>query len=212
MLAKIKSYALEGLKGYAVDVELDINSGIPGYEMVGLASTATKESKERVRSAIKNSGFQYPAKRITVNLAPADTKKEGPVFDLAAAVGIIAASGQLENKLYKDYVIVGELSLDGELRHVNGIMSLLISAMQDGNKKFIIPLADAREASYIEGIEVYAFENLRQVIEFLSGVEYEPVSTSSYEASCQGNGYGVDFADVKGQLVAKRALEIAVAG
>ena len=151
MLAKIKSYALEGLKGYAVDVELDINSGIPGYEMVGLASTATKESKERVRSAIKNSGFQYPAKRITVNLAPADTKKEGPVFDLAAAVGIIAASGQLENKLYKDYVIVGELSLDGELRHVNGIMSLLISAMQDGNKKFIIPLADAREASYIEG-------------------------------------------------------------
>ena len=126
MLAKIKSYALEGLKGYAVDVELDINSGIPGYEMVGLASTATKESKERVRSAIKNSGFQYPAKRITVNLAPADTKKEGPVFDLAAAVGIIAASGQLENKLYKDYVIVGELSLDGELRHVNGIMSLFI--------------------------------------------------------------------------------------
>lgn len=212
MLAKIKSYALEGLNCYAVDVELDINSGIPGYEMVGLASTATKESKERVRSAIKNSGFQYPAKRITVNLAPADTKKEGPVFDLAAAVGIIAASGQLENKLYKDYVIVGELSLDGELRHVNGIMSLLISAMQDGNKKFIIPLADAREASYIEGIEVYAFENLRQVIEFLSGVEYEPVSTSSYEASCQGNGYGVDFADVKGQLVAKRALEIAVAG
>ncbi len=148
MLAKIKSYALEGLKGYAVDVELDINSGIPGYEMVGLASTATKESKERVRSAIKNSGFQYPAKRITVNLAPADTKKEGPVFDLAAAVGIIAASGQLENKLYKDYVIVGELSLDGELRHVNGIMSLLISAMQDGNKKFIIPLADERGKLY----------------------------------------------------------------
>ena len=144
MLAKIKSYALEGLKGYAVDVELDINSGIPGYEMVGLASTATKESKERVRSAIKNSGFQYPAKRITVNLAPADTKKEGPVFDLAAAVGIIAASGQLENKLYKDYVIVGELSLDGELRHVNGIMSLLIYAIQDGKKKFIITLEDSR--------------------------------------------------------------------
>lgn len=212
MLAKIKSYALEGLKGYAVDVETDINSGIPGYEMVGLASVATKESKERVRSAVKNSGFQYPAKRITINLAPADTKKEGPFFDLATAVGILVASGQLECKLYKDFVFVGELSLNGELRHVNGIMSVLISAMQDGNKKFVIPLADAKEASYIEGIEVYAFNDLRGVVAFLSGVEAKPVETSSYVASCLSHGYGVDFADVKGQLVAKRALEIAVAG
>ena len=212
MLAKVKSYALEGLKGYAVDVELDINSGVPGYEMVGLASTATKESKERVRSAIKNSGLQYPAKRITVNLAPADTKKEGPVFDLATAIGILVATEQIENKAYKDYVFVGELSLDGELRHVNGIMSILISAMQDGCKKFIIPSADAREASFIEGIQVYALNNLREVIEFLSGVVFEPVPVSSYEASCQNHGYGCDFADVKGQTVAKRALEIAVAG
>lgn len=212
MLAKIKSYALEGLKSYAVDVELDINSGLPCYEMVGLASAATKESKERVRSALKNSGFQYPAKRITVNLAPADIKKEGPVFDLAVAVGILAASGQLENRLYKEFMMVGELSLDGELRHVNGIMSLLISAMQDGCRKFIIPYADAREASFIEGIEVYALNNLREVVGLLNGVTYEPVQTSSYEASCQCHGYGVDFADVKGQTVAKRALEIAVAG
>lgn len=212
MLAKIKSYALDGLKGYAVDVEVDINSGLPGYEMVGLASTATKESKERVRSAIKNSGFFYPAKRITVNLAPADTKKEGPAFDLSVAVGLLAASGQLENKLYKNFVIIGELSLDGRLRHVNGIMPLLISAMQDGQTKFIIPGDNAKEASYIDGIEVYALDCFRDVVGFLSGVEFEPVKTSSYESSCSAHGYGVDFEDVKGQTVAKRALEIAVAG
>lgn len=212
MLAKISGYALDGLKGYAVDVEVDINSGLPGYEMVGLASTATKESKERVRSAIKNSGFQYPAKRITVNLAPADTKKEGPVFDLATAIGILAASGQIECKLYKEFVLIGELSLNGELRHVNGIMPLLISAMQNGNKKFIVPAASAREASFIDGIEVYAFENLRGAVEFLSGSPVSPIETSSYEASCASNGYRTDFKDVKGQTVAKRALEIAVAG
>ena len=212
MLAKIKSYALDGLKGYSVDVELDITSGLPSYEMVGLASTATKESKERVRAAVKNSGFSYPAKRIIVNLAPADTKKEGPAFDLAVAVGMLVASGQIESKLYKEFVMIGELSLDGKLRHVNGIMPLLISAMQQGCKRFIIPSANAREASYIDGIEVYALENLREAVEFLSGVRFEPVATSDYEASCMQHGYGVDFADVKGQTVAKRALEIAVAG
>lgn len=212
MLAKILSYALDGLTGYAVDVEIDINSGLPSYDMVGLASTATKESKERVRSAIKNSGFQYPAKRIIVNLAPADTKKEGPTFDLPVALGIMAATGQIESKTYKQYVIIGELSLDGELRHVNGIMPLLISAMQSGHRKFIIPAANAREASFIEGIDVYALNNLREVVEMLSGVMFEKVQTSTYESACVSHGYGVDFADVKGQSVAKRALEIAVAG
>ena len=212
MLAKILSYALDGLTGYAVDVEIDINSGLPGYDMVGLASTATKESKERVRSAIKNSGFQYPAKRIIVNLAPADTKKEGPTFDLPVALGIMAATGQIESKAYKQYVIIGELSLDGELRHVNGIMPLLISAMQSGHRKFIIPAANAREASFIEGIDVYALNNLREVVEMLSGVVFEKVQTSTYESACVSHGYGVDFSDVKGQSVAKRALEIAVAG
>ncbi|MGN0744256.1 MAG: YifB family Mg chelatase-like AAA ATPase [Christensenellales bacterium] len=212
MLAKIQSYALDGLTGYAVDVETDINSGLPGYDMVGLASTATKESKERVRSAIKNSGFQYPAKRIIVNLAPADTKKEGPTFDLPVALGIMAATGQIESKYYKQFVIIGELSLDGELRHVNGIMPLLISAMQAGHRKFIIPSANAREASFIEGIDVYALPTLRDVVEMLSGVAYEKVQTSTYESACVSHGYGVDFADVKGQSVAKRALEIAVAG
>ncbi len=212
MLAKIKSYALDGLNGYSVDVEVDINSGLPGYELVGLASTATKESKERVRSAIKNSGYQYPAKRITVNLAPADTKKEGPMFDLAIATGILAATGQIENRAYKDFVMIGELSLDGKLRQVNGIMPILISAMQGGCRKFILPEGNAREASYIDGIEVYALSGLAEAVEFLNGAEYAAVETSDYVASCERHGYGVDFADVKGQTVAKRAMEIAVAG
>lgn len=212
MLSKIKSFALDGLSGYAVDVEVDINNGLPGYDMVGLASTATKESKERVRSAIKNSGFKYPVQRIIINLAPADTKKEGPTFDLAVAIGILAASGGLENKSYKQYVLLGELSLDGKLRHINGIMPLLISAMQAGYKKFIIPADNAKEASYIDGIEVYALESLRQAVDLLCGTPFEPIATANYQSACVQHGYGVDFADVKGQTVAKRALEIAVAG
>ena len=134
------------------------------------------------------------------------------MFDLAVALGIMAATGQLENKAYKQYVIIGELSLNGELRHVNGIMPLLISAMQAGHRKFIIPASNAREASFIEGIEVYALSTLRDVVEMLSGVHYDKVPSSTYESACVNHGYGVDFADVKGQSVAKRAMEIAVAG
>lgn len=212
MLAKVKSYALDGLVGYRIDTEVDINSGLPGYELVGLASTATKESKERVRSAMKNSGLMYPIKRITVNLAPADTKKEGSGFDLPIAVGILAASEQIASKKYKDYVFIGELGLDGRLRHVNGIMPLLLSALQEGETKFVIPSQNAKEASFIEGIEVYALDRLSDVVAFLSGVEYTPVATSSFASTCKNHGYGVDFSDVKGQSVAKRALEIAVSG
>ncbi|MEG2450371.1 MAG: YifB family Mg chelatase-like AAA ATPase [Clostridia bacterium] len=212
MLAKVKSYALDGLDGYKVDVEIDINSGIPSYEMVGLASVATKESKERVRSAIKNSGFMYPMKRITVNLAPADTKKEGSSFDLPIAVAMLASSEQLLSKTYKDFVIVGELSLDGKIRHVNGVMPLVISAMQAGESKFIVPTDNAKEASYIEGVDVFAFDCLRDVVDFLQGAEHMPVATTEYHAVCASRNYGIDFADVKGQFTAKRALEIAVSG
>lgn len=212
MLAKIKSYALDGLIGYAVDVEVDINSGIPAYETVGLASTATKEAKERIRSAIKNSGLMYPMKRITVNLAPADTKKEGPGFDLPAAIGLLAASEQIESKKYKNFVIVGELGLDGKIRSVNGIMPLLISALQNGEKNFIIPKENEKEAGYIEGATVYAFDYLHEVVDFLCGIEFEKVEQSSYVSAVTERGYGIDMSDVKGQVVAKRALEIAVSG
>ena len=213
MLSKVMCYALTGIEGYAVDVETDISAGLTGMEIVGLAGTAVKESKERIRSAIKNSGMIYPAKRITVNLAPADTKKDGPTFDLALAVGILAASEQIVTKKYKEFVFLGELSLDGKLRGVCGVMPLLISAVQQGYTRFIVPKDNAKEAAFIEGTEVFAFEKLSEVVGFLNGVEnYLPVLHTSYDSSLKTGGYDVDMSDIKGQAVAKRAVEIAVSG
>lgn len=212
MLAGVKSYALEGLEGFAVDVEVDVTNGVPGVETVGLASTATKESKERVRAAIKNSGLPYPARRITVNLAPAETKKEGASLDLPIAIGLLVCAEAVTGRLYKDYVMIGELALNGDIRHVNGVMPLLISAMQRGERKFIIPAANAAEASFIDGADVYAFGTLREAVDFLNGGECAPVPKRGFDAVRGGMTYDVDLADVKGQAVAKRALEIAVAG
>ena len=213
MLSKVLCYALSGIEGYAVDVETDISSGLTGIEIVGLAGTAVKESKERLRSAIKNSGFIYPAKKITINLAPADTKKDGPSFDLALAVGILAASEQIVTREYKKYVFLGELSLDGKLRAVCGVMPLLISAVQQGYNRFILPADNAKEAAYIDGTEVYACDRLSEVVGFLNGnVQLTPVRHTTYESSLKNCPYDVDMSDIKGQTVAKRAVEIAVSG
>lgn len=213
MLAKLISYALSGVDGFKVEIEVDLNAGLPSYEIVGLGDTAVKESKERVRSAIKNSLFAFPLKKITINLAPADSKKEGSYFDLAIAVAILAASEQIEGKSYKDYVMIGELSLDGTLRHIKGVMPLLISALQAGYKKFIIPSANAEEASYVDGCEIYALDNLKSVVELLRGEqEHKPLTTKRFVNNSAFNKYNVDFSEVKGQFVAKRAIEIAVAG
>lgn len=213
MLAKTKSYALNGVEGYEVSIEVDLNAGLPAYDTVGLADTAIKESKERVRSAIKNSLFTYPIRKITINLAPADTKKEGSHFDLAIALGILIANEEIECATYKDYIILGELSLDGSINHVRGVMPLVISAVQKGYKKFILPSKNAKEASFISGIEVYTFDKLAQVVDFLTGKsEVSPLPTSEFVSMQNANKYNVDFSEVKGQFVAKRALEIAVAG
>ncbi len=213
MLAKLISYALSGVDGFKVEIEVDLNAGLPSYEIVGLGDTAVKESKERVRSAIKNSLFAFPLKKITINLAPADSKKEGSYFDLAIAVAILAASEQIEDRSYKDYVMIGELSLDGTLRHIKGVMPLLISALQAGYKKFIIPSANAEEASYVEGCEIYALDNLKSVVELLRDEQnYKPLETKRFVNNSAFNKYNVDFSEVKGQFVAKRAIEIAVAG
>lgn len=213
MLSKIKSYTLEGLMGLGVDIEIDINAGLPGYETVGLPDAAVKESRERVRAAIKNSGFKYPTKRITVNLAPADSKKEGALFDLPIALGILIAGDQLLKAQYKDLTILGELSLDGTVRPVNGIMPILISAMQEGRTKFVIPLGNQKEASYVEGAEVYPVATLREACMLLCDrTGFIQIPTKKFTPTAESNKYGVDFADVKGQFFARRAIEIAVAG
>ncbi len=213
MLAKVESYALNGLEGFDVAVEVDVNAGLPAYEVVGLADTAVKESRERVRAAIKNSLLDYPIKKITVNLAPADSKKEGSLYDLPIAVGILAATEQIPAYSYKPYVVVGELSLDGSVRHVKGLMPILLSAMQNGYDKFIVPEANATEASYVAGIEAFAFSSLKDVADFLNGSkEFSPVPTRTFSAQQAENKYNVDFSEVKGQVFARRAMEIAVAG
>ncbi len=213
MLSKVLSYGLNGIEGFLVTTEIDISAGLPGFDIVGLGDIAIKESKERVKSAIKNSGYEYPINKITVNLAPADTKKEGPIFDLSIAVGILSATNQISVAKVKDIVFIGELSLDGGVKHVNGVLPVLISARQAGFKKFIIPADNAKEASFIEGIEIYPVENLKQVFDHLNGsIELKRIQTTSYEAFSEGHKDSLDFCFVKGQASAKRALEIAAAG
>lgn len=213
MLAKIKSFGLTGITGYPVDIELDINAGLPGYDVVGLADTAIKESKSRVKAAIKNSTFNYPINKVIINLAPADTKKEGSLYDLPIALGILVAEEIVPNKALSDFIILGELSLDGEIRKVNGILPMLISAKQMGYTKFIIPKANAEEASFIDKIEVYPVETLKQVVGFFKAeIVIERLNSKSYENVLSEHHFKHDFAYVKGQASAKRAMEIAAAG
>ncbi len=212
MIAKIRSYALNGLTGIPVEVEVDSGNGLPAFDVVGLADTAVKESRDRVRAAIKNSGRTIPARKITVNLAPADVKKEGSFFDLPLAIGVLVCTGQLLND-GDGAVFLGELSLDGGLRRINGVLPIMISATEKGFKKFIIPYENRAEASYVSGAEVYAAKSLREVIDHLSGLApLERVENRDYSAASDCRGYDADMSLVKGQKVAKRALEIAVSG
>lgn len=213
MLSILNSFGLIGLNGYPLDIEVDINSGLPSYDIVGMGDIAVKESRERVRSAIKNSGLLYPMERITVNLAPADKKKEGAVYDLAIAAGIIAASGQIATSKLSGFTLFGELSLDGSVREVNGILPMLICARQYGRKNIIIPYGNSKEASYIEGLNIYPVKSLSQFVQFIKGeIQIEKVNTNSWNTEGQNAKKGFDFADVKGQAAAKRALEIAASG
>ncbi len=213
MLAKIKSYALIGLTGYPVDVEVDVSAGLPAFDIVGLPDAAVKESKERVRSAIKNSGYKFPNHKITINLAPADIKKQGAYLDLAIAVGILKSAQIGLNDKVNDYAFLGELSLDGSIRSVQGLLPMIISAKKDGVKKFIIPFDNKKEASFIDGIEVYALTSLKQTVDFLLGQEdFSPIEHTEYANYSKAQEYSVDLKYVKGQAFAKRALEVAVAG
>lgn len=213
MLAKVKSFALNGIKGYQVDVEVDINNGIPSYETVGLADTAVKESRERVRSAVKNSGYLFPASRITVNLAPADIKKLAPVFDLPISLGILAATEQIHFSVLKNTVFLGELSLDGHIRHINGILPLLISAKEAGFEKFVIPKENEAEAVWISGADIIIVESLAQTVGVLNGTcEAQKAVACDILSIIEDNATGADFKYIKGQSQAKRAMEIAASG
>ncbi len=212
MIAKVLSYALKGLEGVPVIVEVDINNGLPAFDLVGLADTAVKEAKERVRSALKNSGRSVPTRKLTVNFAPADIKKEGSSLDLALAIGVLKASAQLEADT-EGIIFVGELSLDGELRRVNGVLPTIISAREQGYNKFIVPKGNEREASFVDGVEVVAAESLKAVIDHLSGLTpIEKTTHQVYSEKAKGANDKSDMALVKGQAVAKRALEVAVSG
>ncbi len=212
MVSKIKSFGLVGLNGFKVDVEVDTNLGVPTFDIVGLPDAAVKEAKERVRYAIKNSEFKFPANKVAVNLAPANVKKVGAIFDLAIAVGILSSTNQMKSNKMEDFIFLGELGFDGSLRAVKGILPMLISARALGFQKFIIPEMNANEASYIDGVEVFAFATLQEVAAYLCGFMSKlPVEKRIWKTE-DSDFIAEDFARVKGQKIAKRAMEIAVAG
>jgi len=213
MLSKVLSCATFGIEGYLVDVEVDLSPGLPGFTTVGLPDNAVKESKDRVTAAIKNAGFRFPGKKITVNLAPADIKKEGSSFDLPIAIGILSASQSIQSAMLKRYALLGELSLDGTLRPVKGSISVSLAAKSNDLDGLIVPRDNAAEAAIVEGVEVFGLDNLIEVAAFLNGEStIKPTEVNRAQIFEAASQYAVDFAEVKGQHHAKRALEIAAAG
>lgn len=216
MLAKVVSATLYGIEGILVQVEVDLSRGLPSFDIVGLPDPAVRESRERVRAAVKNSGFEFPIKRITINLAPADIKKIGPHYDLPISTGILAAQGLIELDCLKKYFLAGELSLNGEVRKVKGILPMVLKAKEEGLKGVIVPVINYREAALVKGIEIIPVQRLTDVAAFLqqgdkNTAEIETCSTGEKKVK-EKSVRRVDFSDVKGQQEAKRALEVAAAG
>ncbi len=213
MLARTLGYGLSGVSGFAVKVEVYAANGLPALEIIGLPDASVKESRDRVSAAIVNSGFAMPIARLTVNLAPADTRKEGPAFDLPIAVAVLMASGQLEGMDLSKTLMLGELSLDGTLQPVRGALPMVISASEQGIEDVILPEGNAEEVACIQGIRVYPASNLRTVVNHLKGKERIPAQIQrTYQEILQKSFCPVDLSQVQGQAGARRALEIAAAG
>ena len=211
MLTKAKTCTLVGLEGRIVEVEVDISAGLPAFTVVGLPDTAVQESRERVRAAIRNSGFEFPMRRITVSLAPADLPKAGPSYDLRIAVGILGSSGQLDAAL-DDTALLGELSLEGQLRHTDGVLPMAGLARERGLHAVAVPEANAAEASLIQDLDVLGAASLAQLVEHLRGGERIVPWTEPPPALGEPGEHGADLVDIRGQEHAKRALEVAAAG
>ena len=212
MLSIIKTMSLHGLDGYLIEVQVDVSPGMPEWTIVGLPDTSVKEAKERVRTAIKNSGFEFQSKKIIVNLAPANTRKEGSLFDLPIAIGILANFGEIVSQNLEQTVFVGELSLDGKINKAKGILPMCIEAKKMGIKRIILPKENAKEAAIVKELEVIGVSTLDQLVDFLNGeIKVESTKTNVEDLWNNEQIYNVDFSEVKGQENVKRAIEVAAA-
>ena len=211
MVVRCNSFGINGMDGYRVEIEASMQSGLPGFDMVGLPDAAVRESRDRVKSALKNCGFKLPSSHIILNLAPADIKKEGPIYDLPICVALLKLTGQIVTDI-SDCAFIGELSLSGETRSINGVLPMVIKARECGIKKIFVPAGNVSEASVVDGIEVYPVREIVQLKNILNGQEsMEPATPKAHNAE-HSDGFIPDFSQVKGQFEAKRALEIAAAG
>ncbi|GAB4149739.1 MAG: YifB family Mg chelatase-like AAA ATPase [Cyanobacteria bacterium J069] len=213
MLARVWSASLVGIDAMKVGVEVDIAGGLPAIVVVGLPDTAVQESKERVKAALKNAGYAFPMRRVVINLTPADLRKEGPSFDLPISMGILAASEQVNVQLLEQFILLGEVSLDGSLRAVAGVLAIAATAKQLGMRGIIVPTDNACEAALVQGLDVYGFQHLSEVADFLNHPDrYQPLQVDATQELARSPFTGLDLKDVKGQAQARRALEIAAAG